>query len=395
MGHAPACTLSLDVLQPAVLALVAVSLNRRLDAWLREGIIDADTSAKIRAYEDDRNRPLALHALIGLGALAIGIGLVAVVAANWERIPAWAKLAMDLALGICLALAIDRSLQQGRRLTSEALILVYYLFVLASVGLLGQIYQTGVPLRTALAVWSVSTLGLLFLTSSTFAAVLWAAGLLSTYALNAAHWIEQAPPAVVPDLTLSLVALVPFGLLVSSWLVGAASRRAAQVFQSLSWMGFATGAFVATFFWYVRLPAWTVSWGAAVLLAVWVIPSIVAKHAFGERAKWVVASIGVAVLATLLPLWIAHPELELVGGLMSLAVLGYFAFAASSTGHRRVFSLLTGLIGARIVAIYFEVFGSLMSTGLGLITGGALTLLLAWAWTRMSKDMVQSSKGRP
>jgi hypothetical protein len=30
--------------------------------------------------------------------------------------------------------------------------------------------------------------------------------------------------------------------------------------------------------------------------------------------------------------------------------------------------------------MYFEVFGSMMNTGLGLLTGGILTVLLAWFW---------------
>jgi hypothetical protein len=37
--------------------------------------------------------------------------------------------------------------------------------------------------------------------------------------------------------------------------------------------------------------------------------------------------------------------------------------------------------------MYFEVFGSMLSTGLGMITGGVLTLLLAWLWKRKSPEL--------
>jgi hypothetical protein len=39
--------------------------------------------------------------------------------------------------------------------------------------------------------------------------------------------------------------------------------------------------------------------------------------------------------------------------------------------------------------IYFEVFGSLLSTGVGLVTGGALTLLMAWLWRHKTQDIAQ------
>ena len=33
-----------------------MSLSRRLDTWLREGIIDADTAERIAAFEESRSR---------------------------------------------------------------------------------------------------------------------------------------------------------------------------------------------------------------------------------------------------------------------------------------------------------------------------------------------------
>jgi uncharacterized membrane protein len=43
----------------------------------------------------------------------------------------------------------------------------------------------------------------------------------------------------------------------------------------------------------------------------------------------------------------------------------------------------------RLLIVYFEVFGSMLSTGLGMITGGALTLLLAWVWKRKSPQLAE------
>jgi hypothetical protein len=58
------------------------------------------------------------------------------------------------------------------------------------------------------------------------------------------------------------------------------------------------------------------------------------------------------------------------------------AWTSIQLGQVRAFNVLTALIALRVLAIYFEVFGSLLSTGVGLITGGALTLAVGWLWQR-------------
>jgi uncharacterized membrane protein len=48
-------------------------------------LTDADTRDRLVAHEAAHARPFALWAVFGIGALAIGLGLVSVVAANWGR----------------------------------------------------------------------------------------------------------------------------------------------------------------------------------------------------------------------------------------------------------------------------------------------------------------------
>jgi uncharacterized membrane protein len=57
------------------------------------GLIDAATRDRLIAHEAAHARPIALWAVFGIGALAIGLGLVSVVAANWEAIPGSCALA--------------------------------------------------------------------------------------------------------------------------------------------------------------------------------------------------------------------------------------------------------------------------------------------------------------
>lgn len=369
-------------------------LNRRLEAWLHAGIIDADTSERIRAFEDSHRRPTALYALVGLGALAIGIGFVAIVAANWDAIPSSVKLGVDLLIGAALALGIERLLRDERAWGAEALVVIYYLFVLASIGLLGQVYQLGSPLHLALGVWSLATLPLLFLARSRFAGVVWATGLISTYVANAVEWIDLAADTDRADVALSLAVALPTLMFFWSFVLRRASDTVSRTFEEIAWVALAAGSFAGSFGWYVELEAEAVvTWGAGVAVALLAAPIVFRRQLFGKNAALATGSLVVFAMSVVLPFVASHGSLELVGGLLGLGVLGFFAFAAYSVGHRAAFSILTAAIGIRIVTIYFEVFGSLMSTGLGLITGGALTLFVAWLWTRTSSRLKGDFEG--
>src|SRR6185503_20437479 len=80
---------------------------------------------------------------------------------------------------------------------------------------------------------------------------------------------------------------------------------------------------------------------------------------------------------------------DFLGAILQVVWLALFAWAMLQLGRVSVFNTLTGLIAVRILVVYFEVFGSLLSTGVGLISGGVLTLLLAWLWRRSTRNVAE------
>ena len=365
-----------------------MALSRRLEAWVREGLIDADTAQRIEAYEATNRRPTALYALIGLGALAIGTGLVAIVAANWDAIPALVKLGVDLAIGAALALAVERLLRRGGGFAVEALLLVYYLFVLASIGLIGQVYQLGSPIHVALGVWALATLPLLFLAQSRFSGVLWTLGLVTTYVWNAVEWVDRTGDANRIDLALSLVVALPVLLLSLSWALRRTSEKVSATIRDAAWVTLVIWTFTGSFLWYQTVEGeHRVTWGAAVALALTALPIAFRKPLFRSHAATGSLALVLQAAVVIPPLIFTHDDQVVLGGLVGLIALGLFAAMAYRVGHRTAFSLLTAAIGVRIVTIYFEVFGSLMSTGVGLVTGGLLTLGVAWLWARTSSRL--------
>src|ERR1700712_2612214 len=117
-----------------------MNLDQKLRRWREAGLIDEATSARIASHEANERRPLGMYAVIGLGASTVGLGLVSLVAANWEVIPAALKLGVDLALGVALALSIELAVRRHWRLAREALVTIFYAYTLASLALVGQIY---------------------------------------------------------------------------------------------------------------------------------------------------------------------------------------------------------------------------------------------------------------
>jgi hypothetical protein len=77
------------------------------------------------------------------------------------------------------------------------------------------------------------------------------------------------------------------------------------------------------------------------------------------------------------------------GAVAQIVVLGLAAWTVLALGSVRSFNSLTGLIALRVLVMYFEVFGSMLDTGLGMISGGLLTLLLAWIWKRKSPELAE------
>ena len=74
-------------------------------AWLRQGLVDADTRDRILAsYEVQSAERRGLLALMLLGALMFGIGVLLLIGYNWDRLPVNGKIAIIMS-SVALAFA--------------------------------------------------------------------------------------------------------------------------------------------------------------------------------------------------------------------------------------------------------------------------------------------------
>jgi uncharacterized membrane protein len=379
-------------------------LVKKLNEWHQQGLIDNATVSNIVAYEQGASKPIALWAAGGIGALTIIIGLVSVVAANWAQTPDEVKLGVDLLIAVLIAFALfkvcTRQAQHEQFLwLREVLVITYYGFVLASMALIGQTYQLGGSIAKLLAVWTIVCLPLVLLGRGRILAALWVTGsaLTWTFGLEEFYrfltqslginkqWVE---PAIV---SLYLLAPVVFILLSRiPWLLRHRPLMADHI-SRWSWLAIVVLGFVFQFLWYERIydpmiPAVVVICSIAIGLLLWWIPTLYATYSPQSH----LAMRGVLALVLILGVsgsWHSENRYELVGAITNLIYLCVLAWAALKIGAGGLFNLATAIIGIRILFVYFEIFGSMLETGLGLITGGALTLLFVWLWIKKSGSL--------
>lgn len=359
-----------------------MGLERQLQRWTAAGLLEPRQAERILAFEHQKRRPTLLFAVAGLGALAMAIGLVAIVAANWDVIPGRLKLALDLACVIGLSWAVLGWIERGRVWLREAGILVLYGLVLASIALLSQVYQLGGNAAAALGAWSALTLLLMAQARSAGVAVIWLIGLEATYAAGLLELAEAG--SGLGDLALLASYWAPLLCLAlgrSRWLQRASPCHA-NAWRAAGWAQLVLWGSLATLGFYERRGlegSWL--WGgvAVSLIGTLWLWSGSERSPAGAASRWLlVVAFAVAHLALAVP----HGDWPVVAALAFIGLWGAVALAAHRAGQLALLRLATALIGLRLLLAYFEVFGSLLDTGLGLLSGGLLTLLMVWIWAR-------------
>ena len=137
----------------------AGQLSRESEAWVAEGIVSAEQAAAIRGRYADRReerRGSATTALAVIGALAVGLGVIGFVAANWEELSHGVRLALlTAAVGGSYTAGFQLRDRTGSRpRIGEALYLVGVLLFGASLFLVGQMYHVEAHDPFALLLWA-------------------------------------------------------------------------------------------------------------------------------------------------------------------------------------------------------------------------------------------------
>jgi uncharacterized membrane protein len=366
-------------------------IKRQLKRWVEAGLLLPAQAERIALFETSRSRPSALYAAVSLAALAIAVGVVSMVAANWDAIPGRLKLGVDLLLLAALGQAVARRGGRAPGWFREAATLVLYGLVLASIALVGQVYQLGGKAALALALWSGLTFLLMAQARSAQLGLLWLLGLQATYAAGLlelgdlrGHW-DGLLLASAYWLPLACLALARSAR-VERW-----RPQLSRVLQAVGWIEIVLAASLGTLAFYehpeLERPGFWLGASISAAVTTWLCLTT-------PRSERVFCGLLVAAFAAAhLPLLVSHASWPLAAASSFMGLWAVVALAAHRSGVRVAFHLATAALGLRLLIVYFEVFGSLLGTGLGLVGGGLLLMLLTWLWARRVKRAALPAAG--
>lgn len=105
-----------------------------------------------------------LMILAYFSAFLIGLGIIALVAANWEQIPNNVKLGGAIVLMIANASAVILSMKFKKNILTQVLCGVFAALIMAVIGLIGQIFQLRSDVNGACLLWALCAWPLFLIT---------------------------------------------------------------------------------------------------------------------------------------------------------------------------------------------------------------------------------------
>lgn len=357
--------------------------ERKLNSWLQAGLITSDQRDLILAHEEARGpKNMAAYTVIGLGALIITIGIISLVAYNWEKVPAAVKLTADFLLLAGLAAAAYRTYYSSKMIYFEIIGAVYFMLVAASIGLISQIFHTGGELYQAAAFWAVITIPLMALSRGSIIINLWMTALIIALQGIIFHAFKGSWHRDVLFSITMLFVLLPV-IIGAATLIVQRFRGETLAAMSRSLAVWALGgALCGTI--YLSVPVrydGDLPLGAIVALILITDGLVIAgvilgllKH-LGKAALFLAVAImlyGIMAITNLsIHGWEAR---QIPDALLFIFIWFAVAFLFYSLEYRRLFNLMIVGIGIRFLVIYFQIFKDLAVTGFGLIASGLVII---------------------
>ncbi|KAA9333188.1 DUF2157 domain-containing protein [Hymenobacter busanensis] len=134
--------------------------------WVEQGIISAEQLQQLRALYPEQPRAIGLLPL--LGSLLVGLSALSLIAANWQALPEWLRLAVLIGALVAAYAASEYFLRHGQRSLGTGLAGLGLILFGAGIVLTSQMYQLVGYDVTGLLAWVVAGVLLTYLYRSRF-----------------------------------------------------------------------------------------------------------------------------------------------------------------------------------------------------------------------------------
>ena len=423
-------------------------LRGELDGWVADGLIGQDHADAIRGRYPDPQPGLPWGTIIfsGLGAVIVGLGVILLLAYNWQAMPKAAKLGIVFAaLAAAHGSGLSIFLRKRNPAVGESLCLLGTMLFGAGIWLVAQIYHIDEHFPNGLLLWALGALGMAWALPSIAHGML-AAVLIAVWAGVEAEEFS-APMHMAPAMTLVLLgglawrersrALLAFvlpafavtvlinmgtmdddliagGVLATAVLYMAASHlvrqsgrftESAPVFSFFGWSGYVVMLYILSFpdvvrhvgpRWYVDEAAGTAYWVVLLVACVgaWLVVGVRAMHERHPRDRggyWLHLVLPPLALVFYL---ISPFVIEAAGKWPAATVFNLVVLAHGTTlmargcraGDLRSTVLGSLLVGALVLARYFDLFHSLIVRGVVFVVVGAIIFAEGIVYTRARRQ---------
>lgn len=364
-------------------------LKKKLATWVSHSLLTPEQAKNISLFESSQsNTSWVIRGFLLLGVIVINIGIISVIAANWQNIPNFVKLFNNFFLLNLLAGGVYYAWQKKKPILSEVLIVFVMLFCLASIGLISQIYHTGGELYQALMLWSIITAGVAAISKGFFAPFIWVTGF-----LFAVIFTSLDSPFLFPifhNNFASVIMMIP--LLSTLMAMGCRLkwgnpvqdngennknyRKALKIWTLFS--GIVALCVSETRFLMLEISdpnlIYSNSLIPSYILAVFLLGlGLLPIFDYKKIQKFLLlTALGFYLLSFHLPL--LEVKSKIIYALVTLVVLAVMALFLASLKQRRWFQFFLFALGLRFWVLYLQALGGLAATGVGLIVSGVLIL---------------------
>ena len=377
-----------------------MNLEKKTSEWVKAGFLTAENQKKILTAEQKEGKNVFSLVFLLIGALCVGVGIIALIASNWWKIPNVVKLVFDFMLLAGASGITFYAWKKERPILFEVMLFFLSLLTLASIGLIAQVYHLYSGWYHGVLFWGFITLPLAILSRKMFLFLIMIPAISTAFFCKIATYPWFRTLGELIGSNISPLIGIPVSFLSLAFVIGLVrfifrGRGRTFVVPLFFWKTFSAifAVAVTDFLFFISGSSYffrtyypknpdsvfvTLFYLVATLFIIgtfllWGFNNRVSK----EQRKVFYVMEGIFALLLFISAF-AHPSgvaLRLFVVLMALGFLFAGAFFSFFQNKRKLFYFFGTLIGIRFILVYFEVFQSILFTGWVLILSGVLIIV--------------------
>lgn len=369
-----------------------MKLAKKLSEWEQIKLIDEKQKSAILAYESRQGKNRLPFILSALAVFCIGLGILSLIASNWQEIPDSLKLSADILLLGLTAVGAYRFYNRGKWYF-EALVIGYATLILASIGLVGQVFQLQPVGLRAYLLWSVLVLPTALFSKKPFCR--WYGFRFSSFRAwihyltlpgstrqstfgkrpSLCGYSDRADTACLFECrtsfrkqTAGMEKSWKFWLVVSTALV-----TVVMDFGGMYYYGFGSSRTFPLLY-----------EGIAAAIVILLLLLLFVRNVQTRTLPTMAAILATMIFYAFVSRFVSgHLNHDILGFALTMSILAEIIYFGFKQGCPKIVNAAGALAALRIFGVYLQVFGSLLTTGLGLISSGLVLLLTVGIWNKL------------